>query len=204
MARARSFATRTTCCRRETSGPKTGSGLRCPSSGSGGSSSPCSAASIRGPASCARRLSTPNRPCSSSNGNARRSQRAGRPEQTLLFLERERATIAAGWPHFGQALANHPTAKQRDLSTLRAGNLPEFLPESIVPADPELRPNALGMTETCGPHTCVAEGPLPEALRGSHGVAVQGVEHKIVDPNTGKTSPPGETGEICVRGYSLM
>ncbi|MBW2723169.1 MAG: long-chain fatty acid--CoA ligase, partial [Deltaproteobacteria bacterium] len=126
------------------------------------------------------------------------------PEQTLLFLERERATIAAGWPHFGQALANHPTAKQRDLSALRAGNLPEFLPESIVPADPELRPNALGMTETCGPHTCVAEGPLPEALRGSHGVAVPGVEHKIVDPNTGKTLPPGETGEICVRGYSLM
>ncbi|MBW2295624.1 MAG: long-chain fatty acid--CoA ligase, partial [Deltaproteobacteria bacterium] len=131
-------------------------------------------------------------------------EKAFDPEQTLLFLERERATIAAGWPHFGQALANHPTAKQRDLSALRAGNLPEFLPESIVPADPELRPNALGMTETCGPHTCVAEGPLPEALRGSHGVAVPGVEHKIVDPNTGKTLPPGETGEICVRGYSLM
>jgi acyl-CoA synthetase (AMP-forming)/AMP-acid ligase II len=131
-------------------------------------------------------------------------EEAFEPERTLLFLERERATIAAGWPHFGQALANHPTAKERDLSALRGGNLPDFLPETIVPKDPELRPNALGMTETCGPHTCVSDGPVPEALRGSHGVPVPGVEHKIVDPISGEVLPPGETGEICVRGYSLM
>ena len=126
------------------------------------------------------------------------------PERTLARFEHERVTIAAGWPHFGQALANHPSAGKRDLAALRAGNLPELLPEHVVSPDPELRPNALGMTETCGPHTCVSEGPLPESLRGSHGVAVPGVEHKIVDPATGEPLAPGEDGEICVRGYSLM
>ena len=125
-------------------------------------------------------------------------------EKTLRFLERERVTIAAGWPHFGQALAAHPSRKDRDLSALRAGNLPEILPESVVPPDPLRRPNALGMTETCGPHTWGPEGALPEALRGSFGSAVEGVEHKLIDPDTGETLAPGELGEICVRGYSLM
>jgi acyl-CoA synthetase (AMP-forming)/AMP-acid ligase II len=61
------------------------------------------------------------------------------------------------------------------------------------------------MTETCGPHTYDRmDVDLPEHLRGSFGHAVPGVEHKIVDPETGATLPPGEVGEICVRGYSLM
>ena len=61
------------------------------------------------------------------------------------------------------------------------------------------------MTETCGPHTYDRmDVDLPERLRGSFGHAVPGVEHKVVDPETGATLPPGEVGEICVRGYSLM
>jgi acyl-CoA synthetase (AMP-forming)/AMP-acid ligase II len=126
------------------------------------------------------------------------------PEQTLRFLERERVTIAAGWPHFGKALADHPTRKDRDLSALRAGNLPDVLPEEVVPTDPERRPNALGMTETCGPHTWGPDGELPEALRGSFGSAVEGLEHRVIDPQSGAILAPGEFGEICVRGYSLM
>ena len=61
------------------------------------------------------------------------------------------------------------------------------------------------MTETCGPHTFdEMEKDLPEALRGSFGHSVPGVEHKIVDPETGQTLGPGEFGEICVRGYNVM
>jgi acyl-CoA synthetase (AMP-forming)/AMP-acid ligase II len=44
---------------------------------------------------------------------------------------------------------------------------------------------------------------LPESLRGTFGTAVPGVEHKVVDPETGERLAPGEYGEICVRGYSL-
>jgi acyl-CoA synthetase (AMP-forming)/AMP-acid ligase II len=127
------------------------------------------------------------------------------PASTLAFLERERVSVALGWPHFGKALAEHPSHSERDLSSLRAGNVPDILPPEIVHPDPERRQNALGMTETCGPHTwSPGEGPLPEALRSSFGVAVEGVEHRVIDPETGDILPPGELGEICVRGYSLM
>ena len=125
------------------------------------------------------------------------------PERTLRFLERERVTIAAAWPHFGKALTEHPTFADRDLSSLRAGNLPGLLPEEVLPSDPEMRPNSLGMTETCGPHTW-ADGVLPESRRGSFGTAVEGVEHRVIDPDTGDVLGPGEFGEICVRGYNLM
>jgi acyl-CoA synthetase (AMP-forming)/AMP-acid ligase II len=126
------------------------------------------------------------------------------PERTLRFLERERATVAIGWPHFGKALAEHPSRRERDLSALRGGNVPDILPDEVCAKDPELRPNALGMTETCGPHTWGGSGRLPEALRGSFGTALPGVEHKVVDPATGAVLGPSEVGEICVRGYSVM
>ncbi len=127
------------------------------------------------------------------------------PGKTLAFLERERVTVALGWPHFGKALSEHPDFHSRDLSSLRSGNVPEILPKSLVPDDPLLRPTALGMTETCGPHTWARlEGALPENRRGSFGSSVDGVTHRVVDPDTGEELPPGEFGEICVRGYSLM
>jgi len=127
------------------------------------------------------------------------------PGKTLAFLERERVTVALGWPHFGKALSDHPDFHSRDLSSLRSGNVPEILPKSLVPDDPLLRPTALGMTETCGPHTWARlEGALPENRRGSFGSSVDGVTHRVVDPDTGEELPPGEFGEICVRGYSLM
>jgi acyl-CoA synthetase (AMP-forming)/AMP-acid ligase II len=127
------------------------------------------------------------------------------PGATLALLERERATVASGWPHYSKALAEHPSIASRDLSSIRTGNLYAVLPGSARPIDPELRSNSLGMTETCGPHTYDRmDVDLPERLRGSFGHAVPGVEHKIVDPDTGATLPPGEVGEICVRGYSLM
>ncbi len=126
------------------------------------------------------------------------------PGRTLALLERERATAAVGWPHFGKALVEHPDFPKRDLSALRAGNIPNLLPPGICPPDPELRPNGLGMTETCGPHTYTGEGALPEERRGCFGAAIAGVEHKVVDPDSGRVLGAGEVGEICVRGYSLM
>jgi acyl-CoA synthetase (AMP-forming)/AMP-acid ligase II len=127
------------------------------------------------------------------------------PGETLALLERERATIAAGWPHYSKAMVEHESFGERDLSAIRTGNLYAVLPASVRPKDPELRSNSLGMTETCGPHTIDRmDVDLPERLRGSFGHSVPGLEHKIVDPETGEVLPPGRSGEICVRGYSLM
>jgi len=127
------------------------------------------------------------------------------PGRTLDLIERERITMVAGWPHFGKAMSEHPSFRERDLSSIRGGNLYDLLPESARPQDPELRANSLGMTETCGPHTFERmDFELPEKLRGSFGRAVPGVQHKVVDPESGHTLGPGELGEICARGDSVM
>ncbi len=127
------------------------------------------------------------------------------PGRTLELLEREHVTLVAGWPHYGKAMREHPSFAGRDLSSIRGGNLYDVLPGRSRPADPELRSNSLGMTETCGPHTIDRmDYDLPEKLRGSFGQSVPGLEHRIVDPETGAALPPGSTGEICVRGYSVM
>jgi acyl-CoA synthetase (AMP-forming)/AMP-acid ligase II len=127
------------------------------------------------------------------------------PEETLKLIEAERATLVTGWPHYGSALVNHPTCAGRDLSSIRGGNIYPLLPPQARPADPELRSNALGMTETCGPHTIDRmDVDLPEHMRGSFGRALEGIEHKVVDPDTGTRLAAGEEGEVCVRGYNVM
>lgn len=137
-------------------------------------------------------------------GAALVTEEAFEPGKTLELLERERVTIVAGWPHYSKALVEHPSFPERDLSSLRGGNLYDLLPEEQRPRDLELRPNSLGMTETSGPHTIDRmDRELPEKLRGSFGRSVPGLDHKIVDPQTGATLGADEFGEICVRGYSV-
>jgi acyl-CoA synthetase (AMP-forming)/AMP-acid ligase II len=132
-------------------------------------------------------------------------EEAFEPGATLALLASEGATIVAGWPHYSKALADHPDFAKTDLSSVRSGNIYSVLPRNLRPSDPELRSNALGMTETCGPHTIDRmDYDLPESLRGSFGRSAPGVEHKIVDPATGETLPAGEFGEICVRGYNVL
>ena len=119
------------------------------------------------------------------------------PGETLDLIERERATIVTGWPHYGPAMAAHPSFAKRDLSAIRAGYLFEILPETAIRF-----PYSLGMSETCSAHTFWP--PEKEVPKGSLGVAVPGVEHKVVDPESGAVLPPRTAGELCVRGYTLM
>ena len=127
------------------------------------------------------------------------------PGATLALIERERVTIVVGWPHMAQLLVNHPDFARRDLSSVRGGSLYALLPPEQQIDDPELRVNSLGMTETLGPHTLGIMGSrLPEEKRGSFGWAAPGMEHRIVNSETGEDCPTGERGEVWVRGYALM
>ena len=127
------------------------------------------------------------------------------PGATLELIERRRATHVVGWPHTAKALVEHPTFAERDLSSIRGGSFDELLPASLRVSDPRRRATSLGMTESLGPHSIEPLGlELPEGKEGSFGRSVPGLEHRIVDPGTGVELPAGETGEIWVRGYSLM
>ena len=127
------------------------------------------------------------------------------PGATLELIEREKVTHVIGWPHMAKALTGHPSFPDRDLSSVRGGSLDALLPGHLRVDDPELRANSLGMTESLGPHSIEMTGSrLPPEKRGSFGRAVPGVEHRIVDPVSGRNRPTGEMGEIWIKGYSLM
>lgn len=125
------------------------------------------------------------------------------PNGALDLMEREGATRIWMWAHHLRRLFDLVRVSGRDVSRIPYFNAAA----AAAVADPTLRHNSLGMTETWGPHT--AGGPestrvLPEELRGSFGLPITGVEHRIVDPETGEELTDGREGELCVRGYSLM
>jgi acyl-CoA synthetase (AMP-forming)/AMP-acid ligase II len=60
-----------------------------------------------------------------------------------------------------------------------------------------------GMTET-SPVTHSSPAPPRELKFGSVGVPAPNTECKIIDLDTGETLPPGERGEVCVRGPQVM
>jgi acyl-CoA synthetase (AMP-forming)/AMP-acid ligase II len=126
------------------------------------------------------------------------------PGATLDFLERERATLFRGWPDQAVRIAAHPKFATADLSTLGDGSLPGVLPPERRPA-PGARANIFGMTETCGPYSgSRLDQDLPESKRGSCGRPFDGIEIRVVDPDTGQPAAADEPGEIRLRGANLM
>jgi acyl-CoA synthetase (AMP-forming)/AMP-acid ligase II len=141
-----------------------------------------------------------------STGAAVLAQDVFEPGSTLALLERERATYVSCWAQASRAMADHPDFAKRDLSSVRGGTMLEALPPERRPSEPALTPNLLGMTETGGPHTMVEvpDTPLPTERRGSFGIPLPGVvQHRIVD-TAGLQAPPGQEGQIQVRGQILM
>jgi acyl-CoA synthetase (AMP-forming)/AMP-acid ligase II len=115
----------------------------------------------------------------------------------LEMIERWQASRVIGWT-LVERITGDPALAHRDLSWLAALQVPSL-------AAPGRRHNALGMTETCGPHTGAPYAntdDLPDHWRGSFGPPLAGLQHKIVDPETGGVQADGVEGEICVRGYS--
>jgi acyl-CoA synthetase (AMP-forming)/AMP-acid ligase II len=127
------------------------------------------------------------------------------PAAALDLLERTRPTMVNGFAAAVAHLAQDPTFAERDLSSIRRGNLWPIMPSSVRAADPELRHNMLGMTEAGS--VCLAdedEGDQPEHRRGSFGKPVPGLEARVVDPETGEACGVGAVGELWLRGPSLM
>ena len=45
--------------------------------------------------------------------------------------------------------------------------------------------------------------PIEDRCAGS-GYPLPGYEFKVINPETGKSLPPGTMGELCTRGYAVM
>ena len=104
------------------------------------------------------------------------------PEAALDMVERERCGTVLAWPSLIQSMRTHPTRPGRDLShcpILVTGPSDVALIGSPIPGTPAHR----GMSETVGNWN--------------------GVERRIIEPESGEELPEGQEGELVIRGYGV-
>lgn len=119
----------------------------------------------------------------------------------LELIMHERPVQVGMWGQLAQRFQQYVISTGLDVN-----HVPALAPRPGGPIEPGRVHNSLGQTESMGPHT--AGGPelrriLPDDLRGSFGLPVPCVEHRIVESDTGEDMPPGVEGEVIVRGYSI-
>jgi acyl-CoA synthetase (AMP-forming)/AMP-acid ligase II len=125
------------------------------------------------------------------------------PATALDLIEQERATNVTGWPQQGKTMSEHPSYTPERVASVVRTSMADLVPARQRP--PTVNSTSLGMTEMCSVHTSWDQyDPLPESRRGTFGKTLPGIEHKVVDPDTGAEVRTGEDGELWVRGYSLM
>ena len=127
-----------------------------------------------------------------------------RPDTTLRVLERERVTLFRGWPDQAEALARQSASVGADLSALRRGSLDALMPPEQRAA-PGARAKLFGMTESFGPYCGYpADTDMPRSAWGSCGKPFNGMQVRIVEPDTGGPVPAGTIGMIQLRGPNMM
>ncbi|GGC70211.1 long-chain-fatty-acid--CoA ligase [Chelatococcus reniformis] len=135
------------------------------------------------------------------------------PAEVLRAIDEHRVTAMNLVPTMLRMMLDHPTAGERDLSSLRmlaygAAPMPEPLLNEALQLMPDAQfVHAYGMTELTA--SCTA---LPPRYITSHrhlgkaksvGRALLGLDLAIVDPEDNILGP-GETGEIVARGPTVM
>jgi fatty-acyl-CoA synthase len=132
------------------------------------------------------------------------------PLTVLETVQAEKCTGLHGVPTMFIAELDHPRFKEFDLSSLRTG----IMAGSPCPIEVMKRVQAdmhmtevtiaYGMTET-SPVSCQSSTDTPLDKRVSTvGLVQPHLEVKIIHPETGAIVAPGETGELCTKGYSVM
>jgi acyl-CoA synthetase (AMP-forming)/AMP-acid ligase II len=143
--------------------------------------------------------------CTFATGGTLLLQQVFEPGEALDLIESERATVAFAWAHQSHALAEHPSAPDRDLSSLRKASADTPLGKLAGADGNRWGPGAsFGMSETFTLASSIRSDSDPELRRTTHGRPLPGMEIRIVDPHTGEVLPDGEPGEIEVRGITLM
>ncbi|MCB2057313.1 MAG: acyl--CoA ligase [Novosphingobium sp.] len=128
--------------------------------------------------------------------------------EALRLIARERITSTSGVPIMAREIITHPDFASTDTSSLLAlsGGGAQLPPDLVLKIDAEVstaRPTTgYGMTETCGIITSVS-GDFFVGKPDSAGPAMPNFETRCVDDD-GNEVPPGEIGELWVRGSSVI
>jgi fatty-acyl-CoA synthase len=132
------------------------------------------------------------------------------PAAVLEAVAAERCTALYGVPTMFIAELNLPDFGDYDLSTLRTGIMAgspcpvEVMKRCISDMHMDEVTICYGMTETAPVSTQTGTDDAIDKRVGTVGRVHPHVEVKVIDPETGRTVPCGEPGELCTRGYSVM
>ncbi len=126
----------------------------------------------------------------------------------MARIASEHISVLPGPPTLYQTLLGDPRRGEYDLSSLRLGVTgAAVVPVELVEAmgeelgfDTVL--TAYGLTESCGTVTMCRRSDPPGVVSATSGRAIPGLEVRAVAG--GAEVPPGEPGEIVVRGYTVM
>jgi len=133
--------------------------------------------------------------------------------EILRLIEKWRATYGSGPLTAYIALLNHPDIHVRDLSSLikpLCGGAPVApgVAREFEQVTGHYLHNTYGLTETTSPGIITprgVRGPVdPETGALSIGFPPPGSIAKVVDVDTGVDLPPGQTGEIIIRGPNIV
>jgi fatty-acyl-CoA synthase len=139
-------------------------------------------------------------------GGALILQRTFVPSEALRLLQSERVTFPYAWPHQWAQLEAEPGWDDADLSSFHYFDAERNLrrPQRTIKTtfiDPRA---TYGSTETFTISTGYPVNTPREVWEGTNGEPLPGNTIKIVDPDTGATLRRGDTGEIAVKGPTLM
>lgn len=126
-------------------------------------------------------------------------------ERVLRLIERERCVARTGFAAMYIMEMDHPRFKEFDLSSLRSGwciGPPDLMSRVRDQMGLSQLLQLYGATEACG--TAGAVGESWEKRSQSCGRPFTGMEIAIFDMGTGEKLPPGEPGEIALRGWCTM
>lgn len=132
------------------------------------------------------------------------------PKATLAAVAEERCTSLYGVPTMFIAELAEPDFESYDLSSLRTGIMAgspcpvEVMKQVIERMGMAEVSICYGMTETSPVSTQTRRDDTITQRTATVGRVGPHLEVKIVDPDTGRTVPRGEPGELCTRGYSVM
>ena len=126
-------------------------------------------------------------------------------------VQNQRCTALHGVPTMFLAQLEHPEFERFDFSSLRSGVMagslcPEPLMRQVIERM-NLREMtiAYGLTEASPAITQTNRlGDSLEQATQTVGQVLPELEIKIRDPESGLSLPPGQLGELCVRGYNVM
>jgi fatty-acyl-CoA synthase len=132
------------------------------------------------------------------------------PLMVLAIVQKERCTALYGVPTMFIAELTNPMCNMFDLSSLRTGIMagspcPEPVMRQVM-ENMHCREITIvyGLTEA-SPGITQTRTDDPIQIRiATVGKPFDGVEVRIINPETGEVLPPGQPGELCSRGYNTM